>query len=166
MDAVVCQFGVMFFPDRKKALAEIGRVLRPGGAFLFSIWDRIEDNEFAATVTDAVAELFPADPPMFLARTPHAPFDEAVVRAEVAAAGFRAPARFETLEAGSRAASSEIPAIAYCQGNPLRNEIEAIDPTRLSEATAVAATAVADRFGSTDVDGKIRGFVVTATKPV
>src|SRR4051812_14431129 len=60
-DAVVCQFGVMFFPDKAAAFAETRRVLRPGGAFLFNAWDRIEDNEFADVVTAALATVFPAD---------------------------------------------------------------------------------------------------------
>ena len=70
-DVVVCQFGVMFFPDRAQAFAEARRVLRPGGAFVFNAWDRIEDNEFADVVTSSLATLFPADPPRFMARTPH-----------------------------------------------------------------------------------------------
>src|SRR3954469_10644876 len=60
-DAVVCQFGVMFFPDKAKAFAEARRVLRPGGLLMFSVWDRIEENEFADTVTAALASMFPAD---------------------------------------------------------------------------------------------------------
>ncbi len=46
-DAVVCQFGVMFFPDKARALSEAHRVLRPGGVLIFNVWDRIEENEFA-----------------------------------------------------------------------------------------------------------------------
>ena len=69
-DVVVCQFGTMFFPDRVAAYREIRRGLRPRATFLFNIWNGIEDNEFAADVTEAVRTLFPADPPMFLARTP------------------------------------------------------------------------------------------------
>jgi ubiquinone/menaquinone biosynthesis C-methylase UbiE len=70
-DAVVCQFGAMFFPDKGRAFAEVRRVLRPGGLFLFNVWDRIEDNELADEVTRALAVMFPDDPPRFLARTPH-----------------------------------------------------------------------------------------------
>lgn len=69
--AVVCQFGVMFFPEKGLAYAEVARVLRPGGMFIFNVWDAIEHNEFADVVTSAVAKLFPDDPPNFLARTPH-----------------------------------------------------------------------------------------------
>jgi SAM-dependent methyltransferase len=165
-DAVVCQFGVMFFPDRSAAFAEVARVLRPGGVFLFNVWDAIEHNEFAAVVTAAVGGLFADDPPLFLARTPYGYFAEATIQADVAAGGFVSPAGVAVLEARSRARSAEVPAIAFCQGTPLRNEIEARHPSRLAEATAVAATAIEERFGKTDVDGKIRGFVISATKPL
>lgn len=165
-DAVVCQFGVMFFPDRAAAYAEVARVLRPGGVFIFNVWDRIEDNEFADVVTTAVAGMWPEDPPAFLPRTPHGYHDEVTIQADVMAGGFSTPAGFEAVEVRSRAASNEIPAVAYCQGTPLRNEIEARDPARLLEATEVAAAAVRDRFGSTDLDSKIRGYVITAFVPL
>ena len=164
-DAVVCQFGAMFFPDRPRAYAEVGRVLRPGGVFVFNVWDNISQNEFADVVSAAVRDLFADYPPMFLARTPHCYFDEATIRADVSGGGLVVD-RFEVLEARSRAASAEVPAIAYCQGTPLRNEIEALYPSRLGEATAAATTAIRQRFGAIDVDGKIRAYVITAVKPV
>ena len=87
-DAVSCQFGVMFFPDRVAGYAEARRVLKPGGRFLFNSWDRIEENDFAAVVTEALALVFPDDPPRFLARTPHGYHDVALIREELARAGF------------------------------------------------------------------------------
>ena len=70
-DLVCCQFGVMFFPDRQLGYREAKRVLKAGGCFLFNVWDRIEENVIANDVTNALAEVFPNDPPRFLARTPH-----------------------------------------------------------------------------------------------
>jgi SAM-dependent methyltransferase len=70
-DAVACQFAVMFFPDKARAFADVRRVLAPEGIFVFNVWDRIAENEFAETVDAAVAELFPENPPRFMARTPH-----------------------------------------------------------------------------------------------
>jgi SAM-dependent methyltransferase len=164
-DAVVCQFAAMFFPDRRGAYAEVARVLRPGGVFLFNVWDALDQNEFADTVTTAMAGLFPNDPPEFLGRTPHGYYDEATIQVDVASAGFVTPAGFEALEHRSRATSADVPAIAYCQGTPLRNEIEARDASLLGEATAVATAAIEERFGATDIDGKIRAYVITALKP-
>ena len=162
-DAVVCQFGVMFFPDKAKAFAETRRVLRAGGVFLFNVWDRIEENEFADTVTTALESPFPDDPPRFLARTPHGYHNVATIERDLANGGFLSP-RMDTIAARSRAASPRAPAIAYCQGTPLRNEIEARDRSRLGEATDIAEDAVARRFGAGSVDGKIQAHVVTVER--
>jgi len=163
-DAVVCQFGVMFFPDKAKAFAEARRVLKPGGVFIFNAWDRIEENEFADVVTTALAAVFPADPPRFLARTPHGYHDPRTIEADLVKGGFSAAPRIDTIAARSRAASARVPAIAYCEGTPLRNEIEARDAGRLGEATEIAADAVARRFGRDAVDGKIQAHVVTVER--
>jgi SAM-dependent methyltransferase len=159
-DAVVCQFGAMFFPDKAKAFAEARRVLRPGGLFLFNVWDEISKNEFADVVMSALASVFPADPPRFMARTPHGYHDVGVIARDLANGGFRAPPEIFTVEAHSRASSARIPAVAYCQGTPWRNEIEARDPARLEEATAASTAALARRFGTGAVDGKISAHVV------
>jgi SAM-dependent methyltransferase len=159
-DAVVCQFGVMFFPDKAKAFSEARRVLKPGGVFIFNVWDRISENEFADTVTTALEAVFPDDPPRFLARTPHGYHDRAVIERDLASGGFVRTPRMTTVATRSRAISANVPAIAYCQGTPLRNEIEARDSSRLAEATDVAAAAVAKRFGTHSVDGKIQAHVV------
>jgi len=162
-DAVVCQFGAMFFPDKAKAFSEMRRVLRPGGVFVFNVWDRISENEFADTVTTALASVFPKDPPRFMARTPHGYHDLHAIKKDLAAGGFQASPEMDTVAARSRAASPRIPAIAYCQGTPLRNEIEARDATRLGEATDVAEKALAMRFGQGAVDGKIQAHVITVS---
>ncbi len=160
-DAVVCQFGVMFFPDKPKAFSEARRVLRRGGVFIFSVWDRIEDNEFADTVSTALASMFPNDPPRFLARTPYGYYDRTTIEHDLMRGGFRTPPQFVTVAARSRANSPRVPAIGFCQGTPLRNEIEARDAARLAEVTDAAAQAIARQFGAGAVDGKIQAQVVT-----
>jgi len=160
-DVVACQFGVMFFPDRADAYREVARVLVPEGRFVFNTWDRIETNEFADAVTAGARSVFPHDPPLFLPRTPHGYHDEARIRADLNEAGLTMDSMV-VLEARSRAESASIPAIAYCQGTPLRNEIESRDAGLLATVTAAATTEVERRFGPGPVDGLIRGFVVTA----
>ncbi|MBC7484762.1 MAG: class I SAM-dependent methyltransferase [Rhizobacter sp.] len=159
-DAVVCQFGVMFFPDKARAFSEAHRVLRPGGVFLFNVWDRIEENEFAHTVSAALESIFPADPPRFMTRTPHGYFDFDLITRDLRAGGFAAAPVISTVADRSRAASARAPAIALCQGTPLRGEIEARGPSRLGEATDIAEQALARRFGPGPVDGKIQAHVV------
>src|SRR6476661_395319 len=87
-DVVACQFGVMFFPDKVQGYKEARRALKPGGHFLFNVWDRISENEFADIVTEALAAVFPHDPPRFMARTPHGYHDAERIRADLNAAGF------------------------------------------------------------------------------
>lgn len=160
-DLVCCQFGAMFFPDRTRAYAEARRVLRPQGAFVFNVWDRIEDNEFADDVTRALAAIFPDDPPRFLARTPHGYHDVAVIEADLGRAGFRDVA-VERRTAVSHAPSPAHVAVAFCQGTPLRGEIEARGADKLQFATDVATRAIEQRHGSGAVSAKIQGLVITA----
>jgi SAM-dependent methyltransferase len=160
-DAVVCQFGAMFFPDKPKAFSEARRVLKPGGFYLFNVWDRIEENEFADVVTAALESRFPDDPPRFMARTPHGYHERNLIERDLRSGGFSAAPRIDTLAARSRAASCRDVAIAYCQGTPLRNEIEARDPSALNEATELSAEAIAKRFGRGAVDGKIQAHIIT-----
>ena len=162
-DVVACQFGVMFFPDKVRGYTEAHRVLKPGGRFLFNVWDRIEESEFADVVTAALAGVFPKDPPRFLARTPHGYHDVALIRSDLAKAGF-SNVTIETRAEQSRAPSPRHAAIAYCQGTPLRNEIEARDASGLEEATNRATEALAQRFGKGAIEGRIRAFVVTAER--
>jgi SAM-dependent methyltransferase len=160
-DVVCCQFGAMFFPNRIAGYREAKRVLKPGGHFLFNVWDRIEDNVFADDVTNALAEIFPSDPPRFLVRTPHGYHDTALIRGELKAAGFRHVA-IETRAEQSRASSAREAAIAYCRGTPLRSEIEARDAGKLDAATDYAAAAIARRHGGGKVAAKIQAHVITA----
>jgi SAM-dependent methyltransferase len=163
-DAVVCQFGSMFFPDKAQAYSEVRRVLAPHGVFLFSVWDRIEENEFADAVTTALETLFPQAPPRFLARTPHGYHDNDAIRSDLANGGFHEAPAIDTVAARSCAIRPDIPAFAYCHGTPLRNEIEAGGAERLDVASAIAAEAIARRFGPGPVDGKIQAHIVTVER--
>ena len=160
-DLVCCQFGAMFFPDRASAYREAKRVLKPGGRFLFNVWDRIEENVFADDVTNALAEIFPDDPPRFLARTPHGYHDTALIHSELKDAGFSHVAIVTKAEQ-SRASSPRLPAVAYCQGTVLRNEIEARDASRLEAATDYVASAIANKHGGGEVAAKIQAHVIVA----
>jgi hypothetical protein len=127
------------------------------------VWDRISENEFADVVTEALATLFPHDPPRFMARTPHGYHDAEQIRRELNAAGF-AKVSLDGVDRKSKACSPRDAAVAYCQGTPLRNEIEQRDASRLEDATQKATEALAQRFGTGAIEGRIRAFVITATR--
>ena len=112
-------------------------------------------------MTDALAGVFPDDPPRFLARVPHGYHDVAAIARDLAQGGFAQP-DIATVAARSRADSPRHPAIAFCQGTPVRNEIESRDASRLAEATDAAERMIASRFGTGAVDGAIQAHVVVA----
>jgi SAM-dependent methyltransferase len=163
-DVVVCQFGVMFFPDIPGAYREIGRVLGPGGTFLFNLWNDIGDNEFADVVTEAMNGHFPHDPPTFLAKTPLGHGGGAEIEVDLRRAGF-GECLITPRDDVSVAPNPRLPAVAYCQGTPLRSEILARDPEGLEEATRVAAEALRTHFGDGPLEGRISGVVVSACLP-
>jgi ubiquinone/menaquinone biosynthesis C-methylase UbiE len=160
-DAVVCQFGAMFFPDRPAGYREARRVLKPGGRFVFSVWDSLEHNLVTRVVVDAMAARYPQNPPRFLARTPHGHHDRTVIQRELAQAGFASPV-IETVTLPSRAPSPSDPAIGFCQGTPMRGEIEALDPSGLVAATEAATAAVRAAFGAGPIEAPMQALLVTA----
>jgi ubiquinone/menaquinone biosynthesis C-methylase UbiE len=161
-DAVVCQFGVMFFPDKVAGFKEARRVLRRGQPFLFNAWDRIGTNEFVTVASEALAEMFPGDPPRFMERTPHGYHDPDVIRRQLHEAGL-VDVAVELVTARSKAASAYDAAFGYCQGSPWRGEIEARGgPAGLQQATQRAADALVKRFGKGPIEGGIAALVVTA----
>jgi ubiquinone/menaquinone biosynthesis C-methylase UbiE len=162
-DAVVCQFGVMFFPDKVQGYREARRVLKSGANYVFNVWDRVETNDFIHVACQTLADIFPDDPPRFMYRTPHGYCDLEVIGEELRAAGFEAVA-FETVDRTSEAVSALAAATGYCQGNPLRNEIEARAPGQLQEVTLRVAEALEKRFGNGPIRGNIRAHIATATR--
>jgi SAM-dependent methyltransferase len=161
-DLVACQFGVMFFPDRPAAYADVARALRPGGHFLFNCWGPLATHDVEATVIATLAESFPDDPPDFLARVPHSYHDADRIAADVATAGFGGVViEMVQLDCIGKAAADL--ARGYCRGTPLRGEIEARGD--LDSTTGAVAIALERRFGSGPVVGRMAALVVSATSP-
>ena len=158
-DAVICQFGMMFLPDRGAGCREARRVLKPGGHFVFNVWDRLDRSPVAQTVAKAVAGLFPDDPPSFFSRVPWGYSDTARIDEDVRAGGFE-DVDIETVQERSRAGSPREAAIGLCQGTPLRAEIEARGD--LQHATEVAEAALASAFGTGPIDQPMSAHVIIA----
>ncbi|MGO6847430.1 methyltransferase domain-containing protein [Rhizobium leguminosarum bv. viciae] len=156
-DLVVCQFGVMFFPDKLKAYDEAKRVLRSGGRLLFTTWDSLPANDFARCVDECLASLFPSNPPNFLRNLSYSYFDIASIKAQMSSAGFDAIS-CDRIELTSVAAAHDI-AAAFCQGTPLREEIESRAPARISEIVDEVAEQMESRHGVRPCGG-MSAFVV------
>ena len=162
-DLVVCQFGVMFFPDRVAANAEARRVLREGGRYLLVIWDSIDRNIATKVAGAAVARLFPEDDGAFYERIPFRYHNVAQIEHDLLAAGFN-DIELETVELASRAPSAADAAKGLCQGSPMRTEIEKYGPDALDRATEAAARALYQFEGPDGFDAPMSAHVVTAIK--
>jgi ubiquinone/menaquinone biosynthesis C-methylase UbiE len=160
-DLVVCQFGLMFMPDKVRANAEARRVLRDGGRYLLVIWDRIEHNLATMAAGRAVAELFPIDAARFFERVPFRYHDVGQIEQDLLAAGFT-DVEFETIELRSKAASARDAAVALVQGTPMRSDIEAIDSTMLGQATDAAERALRQYEIAGGFDAPMSARLVTA----
>ena len=162
-DAIVCQFGVMFFPNRPAAFREAHRVLKRGGRFVFNVWDSVADNPIVEATLAGLSRRYPQHNSWFLERTPCGYRDPDIIRSDLAAGGF-ADCQIATLVLRGYAASPMAPAIGFCQGSPMRAEIEALDPTGLQEATQAAAEAIAEQFGNSAFETTLSALVIETNR--
>jgi len=158
-DAIVSQFGLMFVPDKVAAFREARRVLREGGSLTFSVWDRIEENRFAAVCHPTIASFFPGTEPSFY-RLPFSYHDPKAIASDLAAAGFR-DVKIETIAMLLTAASAADLARGAVEGNPIAHAIRdaglAIEP--IVEAVAKAFQ---DSGGDRPYRSPSRALVVSA----
>ena len=160
-DVVVCQFGVMFFPDKPTAFAEAARVLAPGGTMLFTVWDAVEATHFAAALVDSLTAVLPEDPPGFVVRVPHGYADPDQIRSDLRAGGLR-PQSIDRVVLRGRAASARSLAEGFCLGTPLRFALQ--ERGSLDGLTQLLADEMTARLGCGPVEGDLAAFVVSARK--
>jgi len=160
-DAVVCQFGLMFFPDKPAAMAEVRRVLVGGGSCLLNVWGPLEAHDFESAVVATCERLFPQDPPRFIRSVPHYYGDGKNLVSDIEAGGLRV-VDVELVELESPPAAPADIAAGYCLGTPLRSEIEArgVD---VDAVVAAIAEEIEARLGPAPVTGRMQAYIVIAS---
>jgi len=160
-DAVVCQFGFMFLPDKPRGLSEAYRVLRRGGRFLFSTWDSLQENPLGAEAHGFLVSRFPDDPPQFMV-TPFGWNDAEEITGLVRSAGFSL-VRSEFLPMRARSPAARDIALGLLVGSPASAQIAArgVKPEELVDGFA---TRLRNRHGDGAIDTPMQAIVFDAVK--
>jgi len=161
-DAVVCQFGVMFVPDKLAAMKEARRVLRPGGVFAFNVWDKLEENDLGRTAHEVITRFFPFDPPQFYT-IPFGFHDAELIRSMLGQAGF-ADVEIESVAKESKSLSAGHVAVGLVRGNPVVNAIQERGGVEVGTVIAAVEEALRSRYGDSPLKAKMRAFVVMASR--
>lgn len=160
-DLVVCQFGVMFFPDKPAAFSEVRRVLIDGGSCLVNAWGPLEAHDFQMAVVTACDRLFRHDPPRFMRSLPHHYKSIGNLVDDIEAGGLRVVDVEELVLESPPASPSDI-AAGYCYGTPLRFEIEARGGD-FDIVVGAIASEIEARLGAAPVTGRMHAYVVTGS---
>jgi ubiquinone/menaquinone biosynthesis C-methylase UbiE len=161
-DAVVCQFGLMFFPDKAAALREVHRVLIPGGAFVFNVWDSIDKNELAQIAHQTVSAFFEHDPPTFY-QVPFGLYQQDLIMELLGTAGFKDPHISVLAKIGVSPSAADI-AQGLVEGNPVIVEINQRATADVQTIEAAVAAAVASRCGDRPVSSKLQALICTTRR--
>lgn len=161
-DAAVCQFGLMFVPDKAAAMHESHRILRSGGIFLFNVWDSFESNPFGQIANTTIASFFDHDPPRFY-ELPFGFHDSKLIRKLLCDAGFEQIESFSETKP-CRSASAKAFATGLVRGNPVGAELvqRGVDPAKVIDAVA---TKLVESFGADPMEGVMRAIIWHARKP-
>ena len=162
-DLVVCQFGVMFYPDKVRGGLEARRVLRNGGRYLVAIWDRIERNVISDMANQGMRKIFPDNPPQFMTRGPFSYHDRSAIESDLREAGF-ASVEIDTIEATSRSPSADEGARGLVYGSPMGVELEEYGEGALERVFEDLRESARRYEGPNGFEAPMSAHIVTATK--
>ena len=159
-DAVVCQFGLMFVPDKALAASEAHRVLKPGGVLLFNVWDSFEQNPLGRIAHETIGSFFEKDPPTFY-QVPFGYHDHAEIERLLGSAGF-SDVRIDVVSKVSVVTRAEDAAAGLIHGNPVSVAIAERGVSLLPVIETALADALAKHFGGSTFRAPMRAIVVQA----
>ena len=161
-DLVICQYGVMFFQDKPKALKEINKVLKKGGRFIFNTWNELQYNALSRMAQTVLDEIYPDDPPRFLEKGPYSFYNQDQIKQILAEAGF-SNISIELVSKTGLAATPEDAVNGILDGTPNFGYMAERDiPPSVAKEKLIAL--LTDHYGSKNLQLPMQAFVVKAEK--
>jgi len=161
-DLLICQFGIMFFPEKLNALKEMARVLKPTGEILFSTWDKIENNPIIYSTSNTIASFFKTNPPEFLT-VPFSMFDTQAIENLLQNAGFKNIA-IEHIKMTGESPNAEDVTMGFVKGNPILQEIADRDATLPEKIIKAVKNNIIKNFGDKPTKSDLSAWVFSANK--
>jgi len=161
-EAVVSQFGLMFLPDKLRAMREAHRVLRPGGVLAFNVWDDLPSNPYVEVAQAAIATFFDADPPQFL-YVPWGYHEHGPILELLAESGFSRTEIHTVACVAERPTAREV-ATGLVRGNPTLTDVRERARGSVDDVVDAVTTALAESFGAAPFQAPMQAVVVTAEK--
>ena len=162
-DAMVCQFGLMFVPDKPAAVREARRVLAPGGRLFLATWQSLEKNPVVRLAHEAVATVFPDEPFQYF-RIPFGLGEPEQVVPLLVDAGFT-DVRAEVVAKTTSSISARSLAIGLINGYPISDYIKVRNLQLLEPVIDAVTRAIAERYGEGVVTTEISALLTTGTAP-
>jgi len=159
---IVCQFGLMFMRDRSKVLAEIYRILKPGGKFIFNTWDKIENNGAIYLGNQIICSYFPEHPPTNY-RLPFTLHQPDLLETNLLATSFK-NIKVGAVEKEGISPSAKDAAIGIVEGNPVYNLIVQKDPNLVEVISSAVEQKIAEAYGEHPLKTPLRAWVLEAQK--
>lgn len=162
VDLVVCYFGYMFVPDKRKAFAEALRVLKKGGMLLMATWDTLEHNVpslvFRKTVEKYFGEALPES--SMVATSMHDPVANTQM---LQLAGFFKTKSFRVVKE-MHAESAARAAEGLVKGGSLYNEILKRNPAWLDQIISTVEQKLGEKYGKAPMIAPISAIITQGWK--
>lgn len=161
-DLVICQFGVMFVPEKEKAYSEVYRVLKKEGTFLFNTWNRLEVNKLTSSADEIINDFFKDNPVMFY-KIPFSYYNTDEIGKHLDNAGFKS-VQLTLLETEGLSDSVSDATNGLVEGNPVLTAINEQDPKLLPVIKEKLSKALAEKFGDNPMRCRLHAIVGEAIK--
>ena len=161
-DAVICQFGLMFFPDKQQGVNEAHRVLKPNGQYMFSVWDDIARTDLAKVTESVIKQFFPTNPPDFY-DIPFSFHEQDKLRSVLSTAGFR-EINIDIVPFPCVSTSARDAARGLIHGNPVISAINERDASKAPEIEAALAERIGAQFGAAPVNARMQAIVCSGIR--